>query len=177
MAAIITCSDLGALINKVCHRFQCFPLYLPWSNGTRCWSWFSEYWVLIQYFHSPPSLSSRGSLALFHFLPYGWCYLHIWGYCYFSWQSGFQLVLLPAQLFLMMYSAYKLSKQSDNIQPWHTPFPIWNQSVVPCPVLTVASWPAYRFLKRQVRWSGIPISWRISHSLLGPHSQRLWHRQ
>jgi len=33
------------------------------------------------------------------------------------------------------------------------PFPIWNQSVVPCPVPTVASWPAYRFLKRQVRWS------------------------
>ena len=29
---------------------------------------------------------------------------------------------------------------------------------VPCPVLTVASWPAYRFLKRQVRWSGMPIS-------------------
>ena len=34
-------------------------------------------------------------------------------------------------------------------------------SVVPCPVLTVASWPAYRFLKRQVRWSGIPISFRV----------------
>ena len=31
-------------------------------------------------------------------------------------------------------------------------FPNWNQSVVPCPVLTVASWPAYRFLRRQVRW-------------------------
>ena len=60
-----------------------------------------------------------------------------------------------------MYSAYKLNKQGDNIEPWHTPFPIWNQSVVPCPVLTVASWPAYRFLKRQVRWSGIPISFRI----------------
>ena len=59
--------------------------------------------------------------------------------------------------FLMMYSAYKLYKQGGNIQPWHTPFPIWNQSVFPCPVLTVASWPAYRFLKRQVRWSGIPI--------------------
>jgi len=40
------------------------------------------------------------------------------------------------------------------MQSWRTPFPIWNQSVVPCPVLTVASWPAYRFLKRQVRWSG-----------------------
>ena len=57
-----------------------------------------------------------------------------------------------------MYSAYKLNKQGDNIQPEHTPFPICNQSVVPCPVLTVAFWPAYRFLKRQVRWSGIPIS-------------------
>ena len=48
-------------------------------------------------------------------------------------------------------AAYKLNKQGDSIQPWHTPFPIWNQSVVPCPVLTIASWPAYRFLKRQVR--------------------------
>ena len=60
-----------------------------------------------------------------------------------------------------MYSAYKLNKQGDNIQPWRTPFPIWNQSFVPCPVLTVAPWPAYRFLKRQVRWPGIPISFRI----------------
>ena len=33
-------------------------------------------------------------------------------------------------------------------------------------VLTVASWLAYRFLKRQVRWSGIPISFRIFHSFL-----------
>jgi len=86
------------------------------------------------------------------------------------------LIFLPAFLmpayasscpaFLMMYSAYKLNKQGDNIQPWHTSFPIWNQSVVPCPVLIVASWPAYRFLRRQVRWSGIPICLRIFHSLL-----------
>ena len=26
----------------------------------------------------------------------------------------------------MIYSAYKLNKQGDNIQPWCTPFPIWN---------------------------------------------------
>ena len=80
-------------------------------------------------------------------------------------------ILIPAYAssspaFLMMYSTYKLNKQGDNIQPWCTPFLIWNQSVVPCPVLTVASWPAYRFLKRQVRWSGIPISLRIFHNLL-----------
>ena len=58
-------------------------------------------------------------------------------------------------------SAYKLNKQGDNIQPWHIRFLIWNQCVVPCPFLMVASWPAYRFLRRQVRWSGIPISFRI----------------
>ena len=68
--------------------------------------------------------------------------------------------------FHLTYSAYKLNKQGDNIQPSRTPFPIWNQSVVSRPVLTVASWAAYRFLRRQVRWSGIPISLRIFHSLM-----------
>ena len=58
----------------------------------------------------------------------------------------------------MVCSAYKLNKQGDNIQPWCTPFPIGNQSVVPCPFLTVASWPAYRYLKRQVFRSVMPIS-------------------
>ena len=91
-------------------------------------------------------------------------------------------ILIPAcascsPTFLMMYSAYKLNKQSDNIQPSRSPFPIWNQSVVPCPVLTVASWPAYRFLKRQVRWSGIPTSFRIFHRLLWSTHQRLWYSQ
>ena len=45
------------------------------------------------------------------------------------------LIFLPAILipacassspaFPMMFSAYRLNKQGDNIQPWHTPFPIW----------------------------------------------------
>ena len=65
-----------------------------------------------------------------------------------------------------MYTAYKLNKQGDNIQPWCTSFPIWNQSVVPCPVLTVASWPESRFLKRQVKWSGIPKS-TVIHTVKG----------
>ena len=82
-------------------------------------------------------------------------------------------ILIPAYassspVFLMMYSAYQLNKHDDNMFDVYTSFPIWNQSVVPCPVLTVASWPAYRFLKRQFRWSGIPISFRIFHSLLSP---------
>ena len=29
----------------------------------------------------------------------------------------------------MMYSAYKLKKQDDNIEPWRIPFPIWKQIV------------------------------------------------
>ena len=87
------------------------------------------------------------------------------------------LILIPAcdsssLAFLMIYPASKLNKQGDNIQPRHTPLPILNQSIVPCPVLKVASWPAYSLLRRQVRWSGIPISLRIVRSLLSS-TQRL----
>ena len=62
-------------------------------------------------------------------------------------------VLIPAcdsssLAFYMMYSSYKLNNQSDNIQPWRTPFPIWSQSAVPCPFLTNASWTVYGFLRR-----------------------------
>ena len=32
-------------------------------------------------------------------------------------------------------------------------FPDWNQSIVPCLVLIVASWYTYRFLRRQVSYS------------------------
>ena len=88
-------------------------------------------------------------------------------------------ILIPAcasssPAFHMMYSAYKLNKKGGNIQPWPTPFPIWNQSVVPCPVLTVASSPAYRFLKRQVMWTSLKEFTTVYRD---PHSQRLWHSQ
>ena len=53
-------------------------------------------------------------------------------------------ILIPAcasfnLAFCMMYSAYMLNKLGDNIHHWRTPFPMWNQSVVPYLVLTVAS--------------------------------------
>ena len=91
------------------------------------------------------------------FLSLRWYHLHIWGYWYVS---------IPAcdsssPTFWMTHFTCKLNKQDDNIQPWHTSFPVLNQSPDPCLVLTVASWPAYRFLRRQERWSGIPISLRI----------------
>ena len=166
MAAVTISSDLGAQENKVCHCFHCFPTYFPWSDRTGCHDF--SFWMLsfkptfpLSSFTFIKSLSSSSSLTAIRLVSSA--YLRL-------------LIFLPAFLisacalsspaFHMMYSAYNLNKQGDNIQPWCTPFPIWIQSIFPCPVLTVASWPAYRFLRRQIRWSGIPISLRIFHSLL-----------
>ena len=35
MAAVTIHSDFGAQENRVSHCFHCFPIYLPWSDGTR----------------------------------------------------------------------------------------------------------------------------------------------
>ena len=124
---------------------------------------FSECWALSQLFYSPlyfhQRLFSSSLLSA----------IRVMSSAYLGLLIFLPAILIPAcasssPVFLMMYSAYKLNKQCENIQPWHTPFLIWNQSVVPCPVLTVASWPAYRFFRRQFKWSGIPISFRIFHS-------------
>ena len=162
MAAVTICSDFRVQKNKVSHCFHCFPIYFPWSDGTGCHdlrflnvefkpAFSLSPFTFIKRLFSSSLLSairvvSSAYLRLLIFLP---------------------AILIPAcasfsLVFHMMYSVYKLNKQGDNIQPWHTPFPIWNQSVVPCPVLTVASWPAYRFLRRQVRRSSISISKNFS---------------
>ena len=114
----------------------------------------------LSYFTFIKRLFSSSSLSAVRVEPSAYLIINIYPAILISACASSNLV------FLMMYCAYKLNKQGDVIQPWQTPFPIWNQSVVPCPVLTLASWPAYRFLKQQVRWSGIPISLRMFHSLL-----------
>ena len=82
MVAITICSDFGAQENKVRHCFHFPHLFaMKWWDWMP-WSWFSECWALSQHFHSPLSLS-RGSLVLLHFLPWGWCHLHICGYWHF----------------------------------------------------------------------------------------------
>ena len=91
-------------------------------------------------------------------------------------QAEWSTILIPACVssspaFLMMYSAYKLNKQGDNIQPWRTPFPIWNQSIVPCPVLTVASWPAYRFLKSGYRTGKGQFSFQSQRKTMPKNAQ------
>ena len=165
MAVITICSDFGDPQNKVSHCFLSFPIYLPWNDGTRC----HDLSFLDVEFKPTISLSSFTfikSSSLFAIRVVSSAYLRL---------LIFPLVILipvcasSSSAFFMMYSAYMLNKQGDNIQPWRTPFPIWNQSVVPCPVLTVASWPVYRFLKSQVRWSGIPFSLRIFQRILNFH--------
>ena len=108
----------------------------------------------------PGRLQSIGSQRVRHY----WMSKHnqhIWGCWCFSCLSW----LIPvcnssSPAFLMMCSAYRLNKQGNSREPCGTPFSILNQSVVPYRVLSAASQPAFRFLRRQVRWSGIPISLR-----------------
>ena len=65
----------------------------------------------------------------------------------------------------MMHNVCKLNKQDDNIQPCCASFPVLNQSFVLCPVLTC--FLTHRQVsRRQVRWSGTPISWRIFQFVL-----------
>ena len=166
MAAVTICSDFGAQENKVGHCFHGFPIYLPWSDGTRCHDLiflnieFKPNFSLSS-FTFIKRLFSSSSLSAIRRVSSAYLRLMIF----------LRAILIPAYpspspAHLIIHSAYKLNKQGDDIQPWCTSFPIWNQPVVPCPVITVASWPAYWFPKRKVRLSDIPVSWRIFHILL-----------
>ena len=149
---------------EVCH---CFPIYLSWSDGTRC---HDLSFLIVEFQASFFTL-------LFH-LKRLFCFsllfaIRVVSSAYLRLLIFLLAILIPAcasasPAFRMMYSAYKLNNQGDYIEPWCTTFLIWNRSVVPFSVAfrTVASWPAYRLLRRQVRWCGILISLRIFHSLL-----------
>ena len=133
MAAATICSVFGGKKNKVSHCFCCFLIYLPWSDGTRCHD--LCFWTL--------SFKPTLSLSSFTFIKRLFSSSLLSSIRVMSSAYIRLLIFLPAFLipacassrpgFHMRYCAYKLNKQGDNIQSWHTPFPIWNQSVVPCP--------------------------------------------
>ena len=138
-----------------CYSFHLFSFSLPWSVGTKCHDFSllnveyqGSFFTLLFHPH-------QETLIFLHLPPLEWYHLHIWSCWYFPQQSWFQLVLHPAQL---SHDVLCIYKQGGNIQPCRTPFPVLNQSVVPRLVLTVASWPACRFLRRQVVWSRTPVS-------------------
>ena len=149
MATVTICSDFGVQENNIRHCFYIFPnlFAMKWWDQMP-WSWFFFFLLVCLFvlsFKPAFSLSftfikrlfssslpsdikviSSAHMRLFIFLPE---------------------ISIPASdssslAFHMMYSAYKLNKQGSNVQPWYTPFPIWNQSVVPCLVLTAVYWPA-----------------------------------
>ena len=66
---------------------------------------------------------------------------------------------LSSPAFCMMHSAYKLHKEGDNTALTYS-FPNF-EPVCYSMSSSLASCPAYRFLRRQVMWSDIPISLRI----------------
>ena len=145
------CSDFGAQENNICHCYHNPPIYLLWSDVTACHD--LVFWMLslkldfslssftlINRFFTSSSLSAIGvtlsaCLRILIFL------LEILIPVYDSSSPECH----------MTYSECRLYKPGDSIQTCRTPFPIWGQSVVPCLVLTVASWSAYRLLSRQVR--------------------------
>ena len=171
MAAITVHSDFEAQENKAYHCFHFFPTYLPWSDGTGCYDFsFLNVDILSPAFYSfifmkrlfsSFSLSaimvvSSAHLMLLIFLP---------------------AILIPActsfsPAFCMMYSSYKLNKQYDNIQLWHTPF--LNFEADCCSISgSVSSWLVYTpislfHLQDIVLGSSCPseINSRKSHTLL-----------
>ena len=86
--------------------------------GLDAWSSFFECWVLCQLFHSPLSLSSRGfDESLFAFCHKA--YVDMLS-AYLRLLVFFLAILISAcdlssPAFFMMYSAYKLNKQSDSL--------------------------------------------------------------
>ena len=112
-------------------------------------------------FHSL-SLSSRGSLVSSSLST-----IRVVSSAYLRLLLFFLAILIPAYDLSspashMMYSEYKLTWQYTAL-----PYSFPNLEEVSCYTSgSVASWPTYRLLRRQLRWSGIPFSLRISHSLL-----------
>ena len=161
--AVTICSDFGPQENKICHGFHFSPICHEVMG--------LDVMILVFWILSFKPTFSLSSFTLIKRLFTSSSAFSIVSSTYLRLMTFLLASLIPAcdsssLAFCVMYSAYKLNKQGYNIQPWCTPFPIFNQSVVPWLVLTVASWPAYRFLRRQGRWSGIPISLRTFHSLL-----------
>ena len=154
MAAVTISSVLEPKKRKSVTTSTFPPFFLPWIFGPNAMILDFLIFSFKPLFDSPPSPSSRGSLVPHCFLPLEWYHPHIWCCWCFSQLSWFHS---SSSAFLMMHSVYRLNKQGDSRQPYGIPFSILNKPVVSYRVLTIASWPAYTFLSRQVRWCGIRI--------------------
>jgi len=182
MAAVTICSDFGAKKKKI-HTYIYIYIYglsllpvFPHLFATKWWDQMS-FWML--------SFKQTFSLSSFTFIKRLFSFSSISAIRVASSHFLRLLIFLPAILiqacgssspaFLTMYSAFTLNKQGNNIQPWHTPFPIRNQSV-PCPVLLLFLDPHTDFSGgRQVVWYSHHFQNFLQFVVI--HSQRIWHSQ
>ena len=104
---------------------------LNWTDGTRCHD--LSFWML--------SFKPAFSLSSFTFIKRLFNSSSLSAITVVSSIYLRLLIFLPAVLipacassslaFHMIYPAYKLNKQGDNIQPWCTPFPVWSHMDLP----------------------------------------------
>ena len=125
MAALTICSDFGAQKSKVSHYFHCFPIYLPWRDGTEAMILF--FWMLN--FKSAFSLSSL-TLIKRLFSSSSLSAIRLASSAYLRLLILLLAILIPvydssSPAFCMIYSACKLNKQGDIIQPCCTHFSIY----------------------------------------------------
>ena len=167
MAEVTIWSDFRAAEEEIWHYLHFFLLYLPWNKGLDA---MILVFFLVLSFKLALSFSSFTLIKrLFSFSSHS--VIRVVSSAYLRWLLFLLPILIPAcnlstPACLVMCSAYRLNKQGDSRQPRYTVFSILNQSVAPYRVLTAASWPTCRFLRRQLKWSDIPISLRAFHSLL-----------
>ena len=148
---VTVCSDFEAQGKKICHCWHFFTFYLPWSGGTGCHNlsflnveFKASFFTLL--FHPHQEVLRFSLLSAIRVVSSAYLRLLI-----FLAAILISVYDSSSLAFCTRYSAYKLNKQGDNTQPWPYPFPVVNQSLVPCPFLTVASWSTNSFLRRQVR--------------------------
>ena len=173
MAAVTISSDFGAQHHKVCHCFHFLPHLCHEMTGPD--AMILVFWMLS--FKSPSSLSfftftkrlfSSSLLSA----------IRVVSSTYLRLLILLLAILIPAcnsssLAFCMMYSAFKLNKQSDNLWPWHSPFPIWNQSIVPCLVLPVLLNLHTGFLGHRKGDLVFPFLQEFFTVCYDPHGQRL----
>ena len=128
MAAVIVDSDFGAQENEIWHSFHFFSICYE-VMGLDAMIQF-DCWTLNHLFQSPVSPTSRGSLVPLHFLPLKWYHL-LSEVVDISCCNLNSILWVIQPAFHMIYSAYNLNKQGENIQPWSIPFPILNQPAIP----------------------------------------------
>ena len=142
MAAVTVCSDFGAQEIKSVTASNFSPIYHEVLSLDAVILVFLC-WVPS---HSPLSPSSR--LLPLHLLPLHWHHLHIQG-GYFSQESWSNLWFFQPGIFhdvLCMQVKY-----TANLEPV-----VCSMSCSNC-----CYWLAHRFIRRQVRRSGTPVSWRF----------------